>query len=180
MFGAKPAASKQPWLVQVLTPDYLVEGHFDEGDENYMGLYFFRAWPDLDGKLPVSACMHLTNARFQSMSNLTLPPSSATDWFGFPNNMLALFPRDELSLAYMFKNNAPKNLIPAEIYVGPYLIKGTILCPEKSLIALRIYFNFAVQDAVIECLTPGAKFQSHKEPFVMVRTHLVQGIIPQA
>jgi len=62
------------------------------------------------------------------------------------------------------------------IYVGPYYIHGTVISPDKLLGNLRYYFNFAVRDAEIECLEAGAKFQGLKAPYVIVRTHLLQGI----
>ena len=98
----------------------------------------------------------------------------------FPNTFVAIIPRDEASTAFVAKNNTSKNLIPADIYVGPYIIHGTILSPDNSFSILRYYFNFGVRDAVIDCQLPDTKLQGLKAPFVMVRTHLLQGIAMRA
>jgi hypothetical protein len=175
MLGNKPG-SKQPWSIQVLTPDYLIDGGFDDSKDNGSAMYLFKAWPDMDSKLDASISMHLTSVRFQPVGSLTAPSGSVPDWFVFSNAFVALIPRDEVSTAYVAANNASMYLIPADIFVGSYIIRGTILCPDKNLSRLKYYFNFAVQNAQIESVTPGAKLQAFTAPFAIVRTHLIQGI----
>jgi hypothetical protein len=164
------------WAIQVLTPDYLVDGLFDESLNTSTAMYYFKEWYDADGILAISASLHLTAVQFQPTRLMAGPSSPATDWWGFSYSLVALIPRDESSLAHVTKNFNPKVVIPADIYVGPYRIHGTILSPDRQLGALRYYFNFAVRDAEIECLETGAKFQGLKAPYAIVRTHLLQGI----
>lgn len=167
-----------PWAIQVLTPDYLVDGLYDEKQDNSTAEFFFKS--DAGDSLGREASMHLTAVRFQPTRHMTIPASSATDWFVYSYSFVAIIPRDENSTIYVAKNNNFKNLIPADIYVGPYLIHGTILSRDKKLSIFRYWFSIAVRDAEIECQLPGAKLQDLKAPFALVRTHLLQGITSRA
>jgi len=165
------------WTIQVLTLDYLVEGLFDDSNDNHTAMYFFRSWYDDNGKLAISASIHLTKVHIQTMRNATPPVSSAAEWWSFSNNLIAIIPSDENSLAYVVKNNVPKSVISADVFVGPYRIHGSVLCPDKQLSSVRYYLNFVVQDAEILCLDVDAKLPSLQVPYAIVRTHLVQGIV---
>ena len=46
-----------PWSIQALTPDYLVDGLFDESLNNNTAMYYFKGWYDDDGKLAISASL---------------------------------------------------------------------------------------------------------------------------
>ncbi len=165
------------WAVQVLTPDYLVEGLFDDSYDNNLAIYFFQGKYDSDGQLARTASIHLTSVQFQPTRHMTIPVSSATDWCTFAYSLVALIPHDENSLAFVTKNNNPKFIIPADIYVGPYHIHGMVQSPDKQLNALRYYFTFTVRDAEIECLEAGAKLPNMKAPYAVIRSHLMQGIV---
>jgi len=165
------------WTLQVLTLDYLVEGLFDDNNDNHTATYYFRSWYDDEGKLAISASLHLTQVHIQPTRNATPPISSAAEWWSFSNNLIAVIPRDENSLAHVAKNNSPKSVIPADIFVGPYRIHGSVLCPDKQLSSVRYYFTFVVQDAEILCLDAETKLPSLKAPYAIVRTHLIQGMV---
>jgi hypothetical protein len=165
------------WAIQVLTPDYLVEGLYDDSRDNNLATYFFQTRYDTDGQLARTASIHLTSAQIQPTRHMTTPVSMINDWSTYAYSLIALIPHDDNSMAHVSKNNNPKFIIPGDIYVGPYRVHGIVQSPEKQLNSLRYYFTFVVRDAEIECLEAGAKLQSMKVPLVVIRSHLVQGIV---
>jgi hypothetical protein len=166
MFKKKESAPKPPAAVQILTPDYLIEGYLDD----------LTNWP-FEG-------VTLTSVRFEPTGVLTPPASTAANWC-LPENspVVAAIPRDEASLAYtkkIYRND--KYALPAEIYVGPYLIQGMILRSDEDndpgFLAATLDEYMVVQDAVIDCLLPGARLKRLGAPLVVVRTdQLLQGFV---
>jgi hypothetical protein len=163
------------WTVQILTPDYLVEGIYNKDADPYNGIELFRAPGDGDAILN-----RLSSARRQSTGLLAVPAGTCKDWFFCTQSeMLAVIPRDEASTAYAVKNSKFKSVLPADIYVGSYLMRGVILNPdsaEHGLDAVTDSANFAVQNARIECKLPGVRWPGLDVPFMLVRTSRVQGI----
>jgi len=92
-----------------------VDGLFDESLNNSTAMYYFKGWYDDDGKLAISASLHLTRVQLQPTRSMTGPAGPANDWWGFPHTLVALIPRDESSLAHVAKNFNPKFVIPADI-----------------------------------------------------------------
>jgi hypothetical protein len=167
-----------PWAIQVLTQDYLINGFYDESQDNSTAPFFFRAWADYDGKIANSAAMHLTNIQFQPTRASAFPGGSAADWFMYSHMVVAVMPHDEQSTLFVANNNNKnKYMIQADIFTGSYLIRGTVLCPDRKINRYQAYFNLPVQNAEISCLLPDARLQGLKAPFAIVRTHLIQGII---
>ena len=76
----------------------------------------------------------------------------------------------------MTKNNQPEALFQVDLYIGPYIIHGTLQCPDEDLDDLGTYITLVVRDARIECKLPGSKFQGLSAPVMVVRTQLLQNI----
>ena len=170
-----PVSSNAQWAVQVLTYDYLIEGHVDEKQEHFnFNLIQARGGP---------VNMHLTSARFQPTGNLAPPEPASTPWaLVYAESVVAVIPRDEASTAYVLKNNADffKYPVAAEVRVGAYLIQGKVLSPDKMLNVFESYFRFAVQDAEISCRLPGAQLTGLKAPYVLVVGSHKQLLTPAA
>jgi len=162
------------WHVQILTLDYLVEGIFDQDHDQDDSIQSFQAPGDDKQNIK-----QLISARFQPTHNLALPAGSADAWYVYGDHVVvAVIPRDEASTAFAVKNSKFKSTFLADIYLGAYVIHGTVLSPipeEYGLNALREYSNFAVKDAQVECHFPGANLPVLSAPFMLVGTHHVQG-----
>ncbi len=97
--------------------------------------------------------------------------------------MVAAIPRDESSLTYTKKIFRDwKYPLPAELYVGPYLIQGIVLCVVKdtgpTLLMSALGEQAVVQDVVIDCLLPGTRLKRLSAPLAVVCTqNLLQGIV---
>jgi hypothetical protein len=64
--------------------------------------------------------------------------------------------------------------------VGAYEIRGTVLSPEKDLDILAGYPAFAMQNVTINCLAAGARVKDFQAPYIVLRTLLLHGFVPNA
>ena len=177
MFGKKqPPTPKLPWDIQLLTPDYVVQGHMDGDDPT--GGWFLNVQPS---DLAV-ATLKLTQASVQPTGALNVNLPTGGTWL-LPSTaqFVAVIPRDEASTAYAIKNKGhSQHPIPVVVFVGPYAIRGTVLSPDTYLDILSDYQTFAMQDVVIDCLTPGARLTGLTAPYIVVRSLLLHGILVNA
>ena len=159
-----PVSSNTQWAVQLLTYEYLIDGYVDEKQENSnFNLNLTARGSHVN--------MHVTSARIQPTGILALPGPAPVPWVLVESiNLVAVIPRDEASTTFVLKNSAnySKYSIPAELYVGSYLIRGKVLSPEKMLMIFEIYSTFIVQDAEISCRLPGAQLPELTAPYVLV------------
>ena len=172
MFGKKQAP-KAPWSVQLLTTEYLVDGHLDGDDPD--GPWFLHVQP----KEMAMATLTLTQASFQPTGGQNIVPTQAAKWV-LPSTaqFVAVIPRDEGSRAYCNnRNSSSKHPFPAVVFVGPYAMRGTIMSPDADLDILAGYETFAMQDVVIDNLAPGSQLKGQAAPYVIVRTLLMHGIV---
>jgi hypothetical protein len=161
-----------PWVIQVLTPDFLFDGKIDPGGD-YFNPYIFEAVNN--SSQPSTVILHLTSARVQPTNTLAAPSVATNNWFiSGPNAFVVAIPRDEASTKHLLKNNKFKNLVPADVYVGPYCVSGKVWSPESSLGFLSLSARFVMQDVHIDGLLPGAKLHGLEAPYACVRTHLLQ------
>jgi hypothetical protein len=174
MFGKKqPATPKTPWTVQVLTRDYLVEGSTDGDDPT--GPWFVT----VQAEDLAMATLTLTQPNFQPTAGVSGTLRPASKWV-LPSTaeFVAVIPRDPGSTAYALKHRGPHGAtLAAEVLVGQFAIRGTLLSPDNDLDILAGYQTFGMQDVVIDCLAPGARLTNFAAPYLVVRTLLLQGIL---
>lgn len=158
------------WAVQVLTLDYLIDGSLDsERDKTSFRLQGHDVSP-----LP------LTSARFRPTGVLSVSPPPAVPWvLIYGDQLVAIIPKDEAGLANARQLNAVFKVgVKAEVYAGPYVIRGEVLSPDGSLRVFEGYTGFPVQDAEIKCLIPGAQLGLLKAPYVLVMSRHKQALVP--
>jgi hypothetical protein len=111
--------SRIPWHVQALTLDYLLDGYIDGSHDKT----YFRAMAN------VLYNIGLGNVHFQATSGLTAPQQNSAPWaMVYGEQMVALIPCDEASLAGAIQSNGDfKIATRAVVYVGSYVIRGTLL-----------------------------------------------------
>ena len=171
MPGKDPAVTQ--WAIQVLTSEYLVEGSMDSRDGENSTFLHAEA-----GSVPFAA-RELTRATLQPTGALAVA-AGASAKFSLPYDtaVVAVIPRDAAGSAYALKRNSgSSHPIPANVYAGPYLLRGTILSPDKELSILAGYQSFAMQAVTIDSLAPGARLRDFQAPYVIVRTHKLHGIV---
>ena len=160
------------WSVAVLTSEYLVEGMLDSDSISY--LWALETGPKSQ---PSMNPIVLLDARLQSVGALKLPAASASHQIAL-NDLacLATIPRDQSSTDFVTKNSKCVTRGPVEVLVGPYAIRGTIWSPksaDKGVEFVTTYSSFVLQDAHIECLTPGSKLPSLDVPLMVVFTNFL-------
>jgi hypothetical protein len=172
----KPSKPKMPWAVRVLTPDFLVDGSFNESDKTPW-TSFFRAVSNTD--TGPQEIMRLTSARMHSSSGrLPVPADVQPNWVvSQSGSIIAVIPHDETSIKYVAEANSRNTALPADLYVGPYLIRGVLLNASQDIGYLDSCFSVVLKDAQIDCLLPGSSIKSLQAPYAIVRTLLMQGIV---
>jgi len=151
---------KTSWLVQVLTLHYLIDGYLDgERDKSIFRLL------DKEGvDLP------LASVQFQPAGNLAAPMHAVVPWtMVFGQNQVALIPRDAAAVAYAVQNIPAylKQSFQAEVYAGPYVIRGKLLCSDSSVRVMPTQSIFPMLDVEVTCLLAGSKL-ALKAPYLMV------------
>jgi hypothetical protein len=176
MFGKKGVAPKAPWAVRLLTPDFLIDGYTDL-DSHSEGAPFFQRQT---GSMPLGA-LWLTSVRFQATGPSSGTAPTANNWsLAYSAAFVAAIPNDEASLTATRLNIADlRNAFQAELFVGPYAIRGQLLSPAAhagDFAMFGSYHSLVVKDAVIDYRLPGAQLTGLKAPLAVVRTLLLQGI----
>jgi len=101
-------------------------------------------------------------------------PSWVVSQYG---SIIAIIPNDETSIQYVAEANVRNTVMAADLYVGPYLIRGNLLNVNENIDYLNSCFSVLVKDAQIDCLLPGSSLKSLQAPYAIVRTLLMQGIV---
>lgn len=163
MFGSKSApVADVP--VQVLLLDYLVEGYF-----LYPDIIMARDSDYWTLNEKMFTGMWLKSVRFQPTGNLQVSPQSvAKEFYLTGDNVVAAIPQGEPSIALAVKNNsAYRYPLKAEIYVGPYLIRGSVLGKGQNTGAFD-HGSYFVREAEIISLLPNASWTGLKAPYLFV------------
>ena len=161
---------KIAWSVQVLTLDYLMDGSMDGGRNKNNLRLVDRVVLDLP----------LANVSFQPAGNLTAVPRAGAAWtMVFADSLVAIIPRDAASLAAAMQNNAFFNKsFLGEVYVGPYVLRGTVLTSDNSVQVMPMYPAFPMQAVTIDCLLPGSKVAGVTAPYALVLSRHKQLVVP--
>jgi hypothetical protein len=156
--------------VQALTLDYLVDGYMDGSQDKA----YFRVMDN------VLYNIGLVNVHIQATGSLPAPdPDSTPLAIVYGEQLVALIPGDEASLVSAMQSNSPlKFLTRAEIFVGNYLIRGTVLCYDTNGRVFQSYRGFPVQDAEISSRLPGAEWSGLKAPYLVVLSQHKQLVVP--
>ena len=159
MFQPPPPAKKS-WAIDLLTTDYLLSGTLD-GDRNP------RAFQPFGGDFE---SIILTGARMTPTGNLAVPDGLTAPWIvAYSDSVVAIIPRDAASLDYARQRGSDSKFPQqAEIFVGHYLVRGTLLSPANDVRTLAAYATgFIVQQATIRSLLPGARLTDLTAPYAL-------------
>jgi hypothetical protein len=172
MFGFGSKKEKQPekpWLMQILTTEYLIEGHLPP-DEDFFSY--------CQTSHPADNLEALTHIQIQPAGILNVPAPALSNWnVVFGKTIVALIPRDEESLqaarkAYEDYTSSTR----AQLFAGPYLIQGNLLNEGNHEIDFEDPSAFIpVTDAEITHLLPGASLRSHRASWMLVNGDWLHG-----
>jgi hypothetical protein len=176
MFGLhskkQPKAPSNPWLVQILTPEYLIDGYCQPEEDLFLSLST-SSYTDILG-------ITLTSAYIQPTGNLSISPFSSPKWIlSFSSMCLAVIPRDESSLkAAREAFNEYQYPFHVVLYAGPFIIRGTMLSNDEDD-PTPFYENFTffpMIEADIDCLIPGSKLSRLNAPFLALNSIYLHGL----
>jgi hypothetical protein len=161
LFGGSKSASASH-RVQVLTLDYLVDGTAELSGQNLIRLFT------------------LTEVSMRAARGATPPEPLGTTWaigeeYG---GLIAVAPVDAAgSEALVRYADAGDHELRADVFTGPYRVRGTILAPDDDPAVLANLGRLMVRDPEIECLAPGATLGTWRPPSALLFMSQLQGIV---
>ena len=160
-FGSKSS----PHRVQVLTLDYLVEGTADLSGQNLIRIF------------------ELTDATMRASSGSTEPAPRGSTWaigeeYG---GLIAVAPVDDAGHeALLGYADTGKQEVQADVFTGPYRVRGTIFAPFDEPANLANLGRLMLRDVEVECLAPGATLGTWRPPSALLFMSQLQGIVVAA
>lgn len=158
LFGSKSATHQ----LRVLTLDYVVEGTADISGQNLIRLFV------------------LTGATMRAASGSTPPAPRGSTWAigEVQAAVIGVAPVDEAGHDALLRFVVTgKHQLQADVYTGPYRVRGTILAPDDDPKVLVNLGRLMVRDAEVECLAPGAELGVWQAPSVLLFMNQLQGLV---
>lgn len=158
----KPAPS--PFVMQVLTMEYLIEGTA-AGDTR-----LFFPLPERELWNPII----LTSARIKVAGRANLPERSVATFEVGGNGVVAIIPRADVTQMPKYDNwkiwNQPRSGV---FQVGPYLIQGKLMSRSNSIQPV-----LPMMDVQITHVSPESGLGDLSAPFILVNTSWLSGYLP--
>ena len=154
-----PAPVQFPSNVQLLTSDYLIDGTIDGSKGNCLDL--------LGGHY---SDIRVSSARLQATGRLSRPAGAASaSAVAHGESLVAVIPRDDANRSFAATHNAMwKHPLVATLYVGPVVIRGTMLSADPIPLIIQSLQKFPVLDVEIDCLLPGSPLTGLKPPCAVI------------
>ena len=163
MFGRKKeeAAPQEPFQLQVLTTEYLIEGTA-EGDQQFYLPNSTENWS------PVV----LKDVRITSVNDKEIPVRK-TDTFEIQGEaVIAFIPLKDATTMVQYDSYLEyEEEMEGVFYVGPYLIEGTLLNVGNDFFAPALL----ITDATIRHINPKSNLKAIKTPNVLINTFWLHG-----
>jgi len=163
LFGSKDkdGGSDSGCRLQVITLDYVVEGTADMSGQNFV--------------------------RFTLLTDATIRPAnggspvSASSWAlgEDTRGVIGYVPLDDRSHEELLgRATKGKDDLPATVYVGPYVVRGTILAFDDDPKVLAQAHWLPLRDASIESIAAGSTLGTWQAPLVVLTMYHLQGLVP--
>ena len=171
MIGTHPSHNAL-WALQLLTPDYLVDGFCDT--DRYPIFTF--STTNYHTCIPTDA-LQLIQTTVRTTSGLVLPEGDIPNWnVTFYNGFIAVIPKDEASTHFFYSNLGHYPDVPVDVYAGPYVFHGTLPIEKEEFKKLEFLFSIVLKDVEIDCLWPNSTLRNYRVTYAMLRTLHIQGI----
>jgi hypothetical protein len=165
MFGKKKQPSP-PFVLQVLTTEYLIEGTVDGNTR----LYF--PTPQELGSIPIQ----LSSVQIQPTRLVDTPTQTCPQFAAWGDSAVALIPRVEVTQMAQYEIwRIPKIPLRGVFYFGSYLVQGTLM----RLRADSFGSELPIFDVSISSQAPGAHWGELRAPFALVNIHWLHGYEPR-
>ncbi len=160
LFGSKGGDASH--RVQVLTLDYLIDGTAELSGQNLIRLFA------------------LTDVTMRATRGATAPAPSGSTWaigeeYG---GLIAVAPVDAAGHEALERYaDTGKHEVRADVFTGPYRVRGTILAPDDDPTVLANLGRLMVREPEVECLAPGATLGTWRPPSALLFMSQLQGIV---
>jgi hypothetical protein len=166
MFGKKKQPLP-PFILQVLTTDYLIDGTV-EGDTALI-------FPETG---VASKPLHLTSVQIRVTGPVDIPVRTCPRFTVMGNSAVALLPLLEMTqITEMARYEVWKEYkkpVQGIFYVGPYVIQGRLML----LMDNYLDHEMPMFDVNISSQVPGARWGKISAPFALVNTRWLHGYEP--
>lgn len=161
-----PGQNKSPFVVQVLTTEYFIEGTVAANTP----LMFPIPEPERETWNPIV----LTAARIKVVGHADLPDRSVPTIEVGGNGVVAVIPRTDVTQLANYNNWKIWNQPRAGIYqVGPYLMQGKLMSRGNSIEAA-----LPMVDVYITHMLPESGLGEISAPYLLVNTTWLSGYLP--
>ncbi|MBA3873509.1 MAG: hypothetical protein H0X30_30630 [Anaerolineae bacterium] len=160
MFRGKSSEPPPPFAIQVLTPDYLIEGHIPRN----------MTWHSL-------VEIEIAPAHYQPTGTMTLPAGSAPLLHVQQNALVAIMPQDEACATDVLKGFGTQHLLKVTMLLNHYRFTGMAFATSDNISTLTYADAILMQDATIDCLIVGAQRKVWTAPLALIYTRkMLQGL----
>lgn len=164
MFGKKKPPLP-PYILQVLTTEYLIEGTI-EGDHRL----YLPSLEEMD-----SFPLRLTSVQVQTTRLEDIPTQTCAQFMVMGDNTVALIPRMELSQMPQYDVwKIPNVAIQGVFHFGPYLVEGRLMLARDGFFEN----GMPMFDVGISSRIPGTRWERLQAPFALVNGRWLQGYEP--
>jgi len=165
MFGKKNQPLP-PFVLQVLTSEYLIEGTVDGNTK----LYFQE--PETLDSIP----FQLSNVQIQPTRLVEAAIQTCAQFAVWGDNTVAFLPRMEVTQMAQYETwSIFKKPLRGVFYFGPYLVQGTLMRLRDDSFETEM----PMFDVTITSQAPGARWGELRAPFALVNTHWLHGYEPR-
>ncbi len=162
---------KSRWSVQFLTTEYLVDGFVDGNKEKNI----------LDLNAVNFSQVLLNGVSYQSTGLLSAPQPAKFPWAVlFSNEIIAIIPNDQASMAFALKANSNlANPLAMEVTAGHYVIRGTFLFSMPfDVEAPRYQTAMFGREIQVDCVIPHGQWAGFKVPYMIFTNKYVNTLAP--
>jgi hypothetical protein len=164
MFGKKKAPLP-PYILQVLTTDYLIEGTVP-GDTRYI---FFET------DVIIGSPLTLASAQILATSSAGFTPRTMSQFTLLGETVVAYIPRVEANLLPGYDAwKVPELPLSGIFYIGPYVMQGRMMLLRNDLYEE----DTPIFDVHIRHRDEGASWTGLYAPFALVNIRWLHGCIP--
>jgi len=163
MFGRKKekSAPQQPFQLQVLTTEYLIEGTAENDQQFYIP----------NGTEHWSPVV-LTDVSITSVNDNDIPVRKAETFEIQGEAIIAFIPlKDATSMAQYASYLEYEEEMEGVFYVGPYLIEGTLLNVGNDFFAPALL----ITEATVRHINPKSRLKEIKSPNILINTFWLHG-----
>jgi hypothetical protein len=159
LFGSSKGSAAH--RVQVLTLDYLIDGTAELSGQNLIRLFT------------------LSDVTMRAARGAAPEPLGATWTIGEEyGGLVAVAPVDAAGHeALEGYADTGRHEVRADVFTGPYRVRGTILAPDDDPKVLANLGRLMVREPEVECLAPGATLGTWRPPSALLFMSQLQGIV---